>query len=142
TCLKYVSAYNWPQQARREVQERFNVIAREADGMTEIGTGTLRPAWASQMALLTTCGLPSAYRELRICNDDGSETATDGIGELWDRGRVIFLGYYKRPAANADSFRGPWFRTGDLFRKDEHGFYYLVGRIKEMIKRSGENIAA
>ena len=142
TCLKYVSVYNWTQQARREVQERFNVIAREAYGMTEIGTGTLVPAWASQMALLTTCGLPAAFRELRICNDDGSETEAGGVGELWVRGRGIFLGYYKRPAANADSFRGPWFRTGDLFRKDEHGFYYLVGRIKEMIKRSGENIAA
>lgn len=52
------------------------------------------------------------------------------------------MGYYKRPEANATSFRGKWFRTGDVFRQDEDGYYYIVGRTKDMIKRAGENIAA
>lgn len=142
TCLKYISVYSWTERARREVKERFNVIAREAYGMTEIGTGTLVPDWADDQSLLRTCGLPAAFRELRIMNDDLTEAADGEVGELWVSGRSIFWGYYKRPVANADSFQGKWFRTGDLFRKDAEGFYYLVGRIKEMIKRSGENIAA
>ena len=142
TCLKYISVYSWTERARREVMERFNVIAREAYGMTEIGTGTLVPDWAHKKGELRTCGLPAAFRELRILNDDMTETADGEVGELWVSGRSIFWGYYKRPVANAESFHGKWFRTGDLFRKDQEGFYYLVGRIKEMIKRSGENIAA
>ena len=52
------------------------------------------------------------------------------------------LGYYKRPDANADTFDGDWLRTGDLFIKDEDGFHRIVGRLKEMIKRAGENISA
>lgn len=142
TSLKYISVYSWTERARMEVMERFNVIAREAYGMTEIGTGTLVPEWAEDQALLRTCGLPAAFRELQIVNEDGSPTEPGEIGELWVRGRGIFSGYYHRPQANAESFHGSWFRTGDLFRQDEDGFFYLVGRIKEMIKRSGENIAA
>ena len=57
-----------------------------------------------------------------------------GPGKLW--------GYYKRPAANRDVFRGEWFRTGDIFYQDEDGYYFIVGRMKDMVKRSGENIAA
>lgn len=142
TCLKYISVYSWTERARREVMERFNVIAREAYGMTEIGTGTLVPDWADEKSLLRTCGVPAAFRELRIMNDDLTETPEGEVGELWVSGRSIFWGYYKRPVANAESFDGKWFRTGDLFRRDADGFYYLVGRIKEMIKRSGENVAA
>ncbi|WP_342723501.1 hypothetical protein AAFG07_30735 [Bradyrhizobium sp. B097] len=51
-------------------------------------------------------------------------------------------GYYERPEANRESFRGRWFRTGDLFRRDENGCYFIVGRIKDVIRRGGENIAA
>lgn len=142
TCLRYISVYSWTERARREVMERFNVIAREAYGMTEIGTGTLVPHWADEKSLLRTCGLPAAFRALRILKDDMTEAGEGEVGELWVSGRSIFWGYYKRPQANAESFDGKWFRTGDLFRKDADGFYYLVGRIKEMIKRSGENIAA
>jgi long-chain acyl-CoA synthetase len=140
--LKYISIYGWTEVSRRAVQERFGVIAREGYGMTEIGTGSLVPAWASDKALLRTCGLPAAFRELRLRDSEGKPVADGEIGELWVRGRGLFLGYYKRPEANAQSFEGDWFRTGDLFRRDEDGFYYLVGRIKEMIKRAGENISA
>ena len=64
------------------------------------------------------------------------------VGELLISGPGIFKGYYKNPEATANAFWGKWFRTGDLARIDERGFFYIVGRIKEMIKRSSENIAA
>jgi acyl-CoA synthetase (AMP-forming)/AMP-acid ligase II len=140
--LKYISIYGWTESARRDVQRRFALTAREGYGMTEIGTGALMPAWAHDMSLVRSCGLPAAYRRFDIRNEDRTPTREGEIGELWVRGRGIFLGYYKRPQANAESFDGPWFRTGDLFRRDADGYYYLVGRIKEMIKRAGENIAA
>jgi acyl-coenzyme A synthetase/AMP-(fatty) acid ligase len=57
-------------------------------------------------------------------------------------GRSFRWGFYKRPAANAECFRGRWFRTGYIFYRDENGYHYIVGRIKDMIKRAGENISA
>ena len=54
----------------------------------------------------------------------------------------MFKGYYKKPKETSDAFDGEWFRTGDLFRKDENGYYYIVGRKKDMIRRSGENISS
>ncbi len=140
--LKYVSIYGWSREARREVQERFGVVAREGYGMTEIGGATLVPAGAEAKALERTCGLPAPFRRLRIVDENGNDVPDGESGELWVSGRSILWGYYKRPEANADSFRGQWFRTGDVFRRDEDGYYYIIGRIKDMIKRSGENIAA
>ena len=140
--LKYISIYGWTESARRAVQTRFNVVAREGFGMTEIGTGALVPDWDDERALARTCGLPAAFRELEVRRDDGSPAPDGEVGELWVRGRGLFWGYYKRPAANAESFSGDWFRTGDLFRREADGYFFLVGRIKEMIKRAGENVAA
>ncbi|SLN75695.1 class I adenylate-forming enzyme family protein [Oceanibacterium hippocampi] len=140
--LKYVSIYGWRREAREEVQRRFSVVAREGYGMTEIGGATIVPTAATEKALIPTCGLPGPFRELRIVDEEGNDVPDGETGELWVAGRSILLGYYKRPEANKDSFRGRWFRTGDVFRRDEDGYYYIVGRIKDMIKRAGENIAA
>ena len=52
----------------------------------------------------------------------------------------MFRGYWNRPDANADSFTGPWFHTGDLAYIDEDGFLFIVGRIKDLVIRGGENI--
>ncbi len=140
--LAYVSVFAWRGQAHNEVEERFGVIARDTFGMTEIGAGTTVPWNAGHMTGKGSCGLPAPYRELKIVDDDGNTVAQGDVGELWVTGRAILWGYYKRPDANAENFRGRWFRTGDLARQDENGYYYIVGRIKEMIKRAGENISA
>lgn len=140
--LKYVSIYGWRQDSREEVERRFGVVAREGYGMTEIGGGTIVPAEAIGKAYELTCGLPAPFRELRIVDDNGQDVVDGEPGELWVAGRSILQGYYKRPEANRNSFCGSWFRTGDLFRRDPDGYYYIVGRLKDMIKRAGENIAA
>lgn len=140
--LKYVSIYGWRAEARAEVQERFGVVAREGYGMTEIGGASVVPEHAHDKALMTTCGLPGPFRELKIVDDKGEPVPDGERGELWVAGRSILWGYYKRPVANAENFRGRWFRTGDIFYKDADGYYYIVGRIKDMIRRAGENISA
>lgn len=141
-CLKYVSIFGWREDARREVEKRFGCIARESFGMTEVGGALMVPEEAGEKAYQRTCGLPAAFREARIVDETGKQAQKGEVGELWIAGRGILWGYYKRPAANAESFSGRWFKTGDLFRQDEDGFYQIVGRIKDMIRRSGENIAS
>jgi long-chain acyl-CoA synthetase/crotonobetaine/carnitine-CoA ligase len=140
--LKFISAFGWRGKANREVEERFGLVARNSYGMTEIGGGISLPAGATHMVDKETCGLPAIRREVRIVDEQGRDVPPGEIGELWVAGRGIFWGYYNRPQANAESFTGKWFHTGDLFRRDKNGYYYIVGRIKDMIKRAGENISA
>ncbi|MGE0715468.1 MAG: class I adenylate-forming enzyme family protein [Alphaproteobacteria bacterium] len=141
--LKRVSIFGLPKDAHAALERRFNVVARESFGMTEVGSALFMPREATHMVGSGSCGLPSPHREAKVCDEAGNEVPTGEIGELCIRGPGILLGYYRKPEANAASFReGGWFRTGDLFRKDAEGFHYIVGRVKDMIRRSGENIAA
>lgn len=140
--LRYINAFGWSPASVREAEERFGVIARDSFGMTEIGAGMLVPVSATHKLDKRTCGIAAPFRETRVIGEDGRECAPGEAGELQIRGRSILLGYYKRPDANAESFDGDWFRTGDLFIRDEDGYLSIVGRIKDMVRRSSENISA
>ena len=63
-------------------------------------------------------------------------------GEIWLRGYSVFQGYYKAAEKNAESFVGDWFRTGDLCAIEPTGHIQFHGRIKDMLKVGGENVAA
>ena len=69
-----------------------------------------------------------------------SSRARTSVGEIAIRGHNIMKGYYNRPEATAEVMRDGWFRTGDLARRDEDGFYYIVDRAKDMIIRGGFNV--
>ncbi len=142
-CLRYIYAFGWRPESKRTLEQRFPACAaRDAYGMTELGTATVTPMSAGERNFARTCGLPAPDRKLKIVDEEGRDVATGARGELWVAGRGIMWGYYKRPEANREVFRGAWFRTGDIFYQDEDGYYFIVGRIKDMVKRSGENIAA
>ena len=140
--LRRVNVYGLRRSVHADLQRRFNVPARECFGMTEIGATLYTPLEAGHMVGSGTCGIPGPWRECKVVDDDGREVPRGEMGELVVRGPNIFLGYYDKPEANAESFFGEWFRTGDLFVQDAQGWYYLVGRKKDMVRRSGENIAA
>jgi long-chain acyl-CoA synthetase/crotonobetaine/carnitine-CoA ligase len=140
--LRYAYCFGWRPESKRELEARFGCAARDAYGMTELGTATTTPMAAGERNFRRTCGLPMPDRQLKIVDKHGVAVRQGEIGELWVAGPGIMWGYYKRPAANAEAFSGKWFRTGDYFRQDEDGYYHIVGRMKDMIKRSGENIAA
>jgi len=143
TALKQVATFGWPPETCRDFRRRFGVTAREAFGMTEIGLGTWTPPELDEIYASGSVGFAAPCRETTIRDETGAPVAPGEAGELWVRGRAIFQGYWNRPEANAEAFRdGGWFRTGDLFRQDENGLLYLVGRLKDMIRRSQENIAA
>lgn len=124
------------------LEERFDLCAREAFGMTEVGPSMYMPIEATDMVGSRSCGIPCPFREVRVADEHGNELPRGEVGELLIRGPGILKGYYNRPDATRDAFHGDWFRTGDLFRMDERGYLYIVGRIKDSIRRAGENIAA
>jgi len=125
-----------------ELERRFRFPARAAFGMTEIGTGLTMPIEAKEMVGSGSCGIAGPFREACIADPDGKTLPAGQSGELLIRGPGILKGYYNKPEATAAAFHGDWFRTGDLAVQDENGFVTILGRIKEMIRRSGENISA
>jgi acyl-coenzyme A synthetase/AMP-(fatty) acid ligase len=140
--LRRVAIYGVRKTVHADLQRRFNVQAREAFGMTEVGSTLFVPLESTEMVGSGSCGVPVAFRECRVVDDDGNDVPQGENGELVVKGPNILLGYYNKPEATVESFFGDWFRTGDLFRQDENGFLYIVGRKKDMIRRSSENIAA
>lgn len=125
-----------------ELERRYGFRARAAFGMTEIGTGLIMPIEADEMTGSGSCGIAGPFREVRIADAEGSSLPPGKVGELVVRGPGIMQGYYKKPEATAQAFFDDWFRTGDLASQDEDGFFTIHGRIKEMIRRAGENISA
>lgn len=142
TCLKQILNWGWSPETVRQFRKRFRVRTEEAYGMTEIGFATRMTNQFDELASSGSVGIRAPFRALRLMNEDGSPTHIGEVGELWVSGRGILKGYWNKPEANAASFEGEWFKTGDLMRCDELGFYRLVGRTKDMIRRSSENIAA
>jgi acyl-coenzyme A synthetase/AMP-(fatty) acid ligase len=136
------NVYGIPTYLHPVIEERFDLCAREAFGMTEIGPTFYMPLEATDMVGSGSCGIPCPFRECRVADENGDAVTAGTIGELLVRGPGILQGYYNRPDATGAAFHGDWFRTGDLFRMDERGYFYIVGRIKDTIRRSGENIAA
>ncbi len=124
------------------IEQRFGFPLRTAFGMTEIGMGLYTPLAASEMTGSGSCGMPGPFREARIADPDGNTVPTGQDGELLFRGPGLLKGYWRKPEATQAAFHGDWFRSGDLARQDQRGFVTIVGRIKEMIRRAGENISA
>jgi crotonobetaine/carnitine-CoA ligase len=136
------NVYGVPRDIHAKIEERFDLVLREAFGMTEVGSAMYMPIEATDMVGSGACGIPSPFRECGVFDDEGRPAPDGEIGELCIRGPGIMLGYYKKPEATAAAFRDGWFRSGDLFRRDARGYFYIVGRQKDMIRRSSENIAA
>lgn len=130
------------EKATRAAEDRFGVPVRGAYGMTEIGAGAVVPHEIRDDEILDTVGLRAPFREVRIVDESGNEVPHGEAGELVVRGDGVFLGYYNKPEANKSSFYDDWFRTGDMFIRTENGYYKIVGRFKDMIRRSSENISA
>ncbi|MCV3241755.1 class I adenylate-forming enzyme family protein [Mesorhizobium sp. ZC-5] len=124
-------------------QTRFNFLIQNFYGMTEIGGATMVPAHHVARTTDTgTIGLTMPFREVGVFDEDGNRVAQGEMGEICVKGPGLLQGYFDNPDATASSFREDWFRTGDLGRQDSDGYFYLVGRLKDMVRRGGENIAA
>jgi acyl-CoA synthetase (AMP-forming)/AMP-acid ligase II len=140
--LRYASIYMAEADEVDEIEQRFGVVVRDAWSMTETGFGTYVPDDMPEMMRAQSIGIPMPLREIKIVGEDLREVPDGQVGELCIRGPGMFLGYHDRPDANAELLLdGGWFRTGDRARRDERGWLYYLGRAKDMVRRSGENIS-
>lgn len=139
--LKWAGTMGMSAKALQASMQRLNgAPVREMYGTTETGALVSMPVEVSWKT--GSVGLAEPTRAIRIVDEKGEDVMQGKPGELLVRGPGMMLGYYKNPEATALAFTDGWFRTGDLFSQDEDGFLYMHGRIKDVIRRNGENISA
>jgi long-chain acyl-CoA synthetase len=85
-------------------------------------------------------GTPIWGVQMGIFDPEGKQLPPGELGEIAIRGHNVMKGYYKRPDATAEVIRNGWFRTGDLGKVDEDGFFFILDRVKDMIIRGGFNV--
>jgi long-chain acyl-CoA synthetase len=85
-------------------------------------------------------GTPIRGVEMRVVDGDGGDVPDGEVGEIAVRGPNVMKGYWRRPDATAEAIQGGWFRTGDLARVDDEGYFFIVDRKKDLIIRGGYNV--
>ena len=132
-----------PPARHEEIEQRWGVPWYEAFGMTETGAD-LRVTDADHDELVGSgcVGAATRTKEVRIVDARDMPVGRGDVGELVLRGPGLMDRYEADPQATEVAFRGGWFHTGDLARMDDAGRVYLVGRLKDMIRRAGENVSA
>ncbi len=90
--------------------------------------------------ILLSCGRPVTIAEVRIADDDLVSVPDGQVGEIVVRGPHVTVGYANKPEETAATLRDGWLCTGDLGRRDEHGYFYIVDRKKDMIISGGFNV--
>lgn len=131
-----------PSALHAEIERRFGFPWREAYGSTETGADLFVALDDAESVGSGAMGLPIATKEARVVDADGKVLGDMQHGELVLRGKTMMLGYWRNPEATTDKIRDGWLHTGDVVYRDTRGYYHIVGRLKDMIRRSSENIAA
>ena len=130
-----------PTAVSRAFTERFGIPVHESYGMTE----------ASSMTSINTegrtdnMGRPTPYFEVRIVGAEGQSLPPDESGEILVRERepgLLMKGYFRNPEATAATLKDGWLHTGDLGSLDAEGYLTFRGRLKDSIRRRGENVSA
>jgi fatty-acyl-CoA synthase len=110
-------------------------------GMTETGPTVFLMDAENAQRKIGSVGKPQLLASVRIVGPNGQDVARGESGELWFAGLGVTPGYYNRPEAIAETIvEGGWLRSGDLGRQDDDGYYYVVGRLKDMYISGGENV--
>ena len=142
--VKLVLGSPAPHDIIEPFMERFNIKFMEGYGLTEIGQVTfMRPGEPFRVG---SCGKESPGYEIKIVDPEtDEELPRGGVGEIVVRPRIpnIMLHYYnKMHEKTVQDFRNFWFHTGDAGRMDKKGYIYFVDRVKDYIRRRGENISS
>ncbi len=107
-------------------------------GSTETGPVSIYLRAEDAQRKVGSAGKPAMHAEIRLVDADGRDVKPGEVGEIWVRAPNLMSGYWKDP--DNPAYRDGWFRSGDLARVDEEGYYWVVGRSKDMIISGGENV--
>lgn len=122
--------------------ERFGIDIYTIFNMTEVSSPVVSEANPAKRG---TCGKVRPHVEVRLVDPNDCEVPVGEIGEMLvraDRPWAMNSGYNRNPEATATAWTNGWFHTGDAFRRDEDGYFYFVDRVKDAIRRRGENISS
>jgi fatty-acyl-CoA synthase len=131
--------------AGRALLERMVEVLPEGSvistfGQTEVTANATFLGPADALRKLGSVGLPAVTMECRIVDESDRDVAPGEVGEIVYRGPTVMQGYFNRPDATAEAFRGGWFHSGDLVHQDDEGYFYVVDRKNDTIISGGENI--
>lgn len=127
-----------PMECVKKIEEKFGVYFCESYGITETSsTITYNRLGHTRLG---SVGVPAMGIQVKVADELGNTLPPGELGEILVKGAGVFKGYWQMPEATVEAFLGPWYRTGDLGRYDQDGYYYVVDRKKDMIISGGYNI--
>jgi len=128
-----------PVEVFETFEKKYKAFILEGYGLSE-GTcaSSINPLDGTRK--IGSIGIPFQGQEMRIVDDRGEEVPRGQVGEIVVRGGNVMKGYYRNEKATQETLKNGWLHTGDLGHQDEDGYFFIVGRKKEMIIRGGENI--
>ncbi|MDI6601868.1 MAG: long-chain fatty acid--CoA ligase [Thermoanaerobacteraceae bacterium] len=128
-------------EIQRGFEAKFNFPLVEGYGLSEAApVALLNPLDPNAIRKPGSVGLPLPCVEAKIVDENDNELPVGEVGELVLRGPNIMVGYHNMPEETAKTLRGGWLHTGDLCKKDEDGYFYIVDRLKDMIILGGFNV--
>ncbi len=131
-----------PVEVHKDFEKKFGVTILEGYGLSETSPVASFSLYG-QPVRVGSIGLPIPGVEMELLQAGSWDEVPEGpheIGEIAIKGHNVMKGYYNRPEATDEVIRDGWFRSGDLGRRDEDGWYYIVDRSKDMIIRGGFNV--
>lgn len=131
-----------PTGLHEQLEQRWGAPWREVYGMTESGIDLSTSFEDVATVGSGSLGGPVATKQARVVAPDGNDVPDGAPGELIVSGVPLMNGYWNRPEATAEVLRDGWLHTGDLAIRRPDGGIQLVGRIKDMVRRGGENVAS
>ncbi len=136
-----------PVEVLKAAIERFGPIVYSGFGMTELGGNVLVHSKEAHIRaingeehLLAACGTPMCLAVVKVVDEQGQECPPGVVGEIVIRAEQVLKGYWNNEEGTKKAMEGGWFHTGDMARRDEEGFFYIVDRMKDMIITGGENV--
>ncbi len=137
TCISGGSAM--PVEVMRKFEEAFGCMVLEGYGLSETSpvASFNHPDRERKPGSI---GIPVRGVEMKLVDDDGHDVAAGEVGEIAIRGENVMKGYWGRPEATSEAISDGWFRSGDMAKQDEDGYYFIVDRKKDLIIRGGYNV--
>ncbi|MEW8969520.1 MAG: long-chain fatty acid--CoA ligase [Mesobacillus sp.] len=123
-----------------EAYKQKGIAFKEGYGLTEAGPNNFYIDPSEANVKRGSVGKPMLFHSIKILDEAGNEAGADEVGELAIKGNHAFSYYWNNQNATEDTLKDGWLYTGDLAKRDRDGYYYIVGRKKEMIITGGENV--